>query len=332
MSNTLLMEDEDEVESTRAQYREEVLDRYVNAYGDEARQSIAEENNPEFDASSMDEVYSVYHVGENRDGNLVSLESRVGDVEVFDASVSVRGYISDADTGDYAGEFHRVFSSDVNGKVTVTHELLQLEDEYQGTGFAKTFNRQAENYYITHGIETVNVHAALDGGGYAWASSGFDWDRNTRGSISNVADNMDYYLSRNPNIPKAIRTDVEKTRARLVSTPFDSPDYPTPKEIADIGRIDGVNNWPGKEIMRGTNWYGTKTLRPEGARVSNSQAAKETSRANERAARQENDRRAAESAPGRGQLTMDNDFLDASLQRAPAYQTSLIDPIPGMVQ
>ncbi len=325
-------DDEEEANEFRAEFREEVLDYYVNAYGDEARESIASENNPTFDTYSMDEVYSVYHEGVNRDGNTVSLESRVIDVEVYGSEVSVRGTISDPDSGNYAGEFHRVFSSR-NGEVTVTHELLQLEDEYQGTGFAKVLNRQAENYYITHGIETVNVHAALDGGGYAWASSGFDWDyRRHADSIQNISGNLDYYVRQNPNIPTRLRTDIDSTRMRLNTLSVTSPDYPTPKEIADIGRIDGVSTWPGKEIMRGSNWYGTKTLRPEGARVSETQAARETSRASQRSYQEQRARAAAERAPTPGQLTMDNAFLEGSLAQAPNFQPGLFPPIPGMVQ
>jgi hypothetical protein len=282
----------------------------------------------------MEDVYSVTHEGVTRNGVSVSLRSEVTSVEKYGSnSFDVQGPIIDNKTGSGVGRFKRSFGADENGNLSVSHEFLEISDDYQGSGFAKTFNRQAENFYITRGINDVYVHAALDGGGYAWASAGFDWDRgNLNQSVNNISRRMDTYLTDKPNIPRTIRADIQSTQTRLKSLPVGSPNYPTPKEISDLGRIEGVNNWPGKEIMRGSNWYGKKTLRPEGARVSTTQAAKESERAQQREIQQERNREAATRAPGVGQLTMDNNFLDGALRQSPAYQTPLIEPIPGMVQ
>lgn len=314
-------------------YRQAV-DRKVDQYGAEARRRLIGRNSDDVDLSAMEDVYSVTHEGVTRNGVSVSLRSEVTTIEMYGSnSFDVVGPILDNNTGRIVGGFKRSFGADQDGNLSVSHELLEITDDYQGSGFAKTFNRQAENFYITRGIEDVYVHAALDGGGYAWASAGFDWDRgNLNQSVNNISRKMDNYLTDKPDIPRTIRADIESTRSRLQSLPVTNRDYPTPKEISDLGRIEGVNNWPGKEIMRGSNWYGKKTLRPEGARVSTSQAAKETERAQQRDVQQKRDREAAARAPGRGQLTMDNNFLDGALQQASAYQTSLIEPIPGMVQ
>jgi ribosomal protein S18 acetylase RimI-like enzyme len=333
MSRTSLVEGEDEFQATRDRYYEEALDEYLADYGDEAREAIAAENRAEsISVDSMDEVYSIYHEGVNRNGEVVTLNSMVSEVEIYGSNIEVRGEIYD-DLGVFAGEFHRVFSADWDGNLRVSHELLTLRNEYQGAGFAQAFNRQAENYYITHGINTINVHAALDGGGYAWASSGFDWDfGNHTHNVDNIVANINDYVGRTPNIPRGLLTEIDSVSMRMQSSPASNRDYPTPKEIADLGRIDGVSNWPGKEIMRGTNWYGAKTLRPEGARVTSTQAAKESNRVAQREYEQGRARAAAERAPTRGQLTMDTAFLEGSLAQDPNYQPGLFPPIPGMVE
>ena len=332
MSRTLLMEDEDEVEATRLEYREEAIDQFVDDYGDEVRERMVGET---FDSDKaiqeFDEVYgNVYHEGVTKDGRTVALTTEVTEAwgpQGGDNSIDIKGQIVDADTGNYVGRFHRRFEPDGNGGVTVSHELLQIEDEdYQGTGFAKTFNRQAENYYISHGIDTVHVHAALDGGGYAWASQGFDWDyRNHDKSRSNMNRRLDLYEQSVPNIPDNLRRDMGRLRTRLNDLSVTDPDYPTPKEIANLGRIDGVDTWPGKMIMRGSNWYGSKHLTPSGARQSTTERAAASRR-------RAQDAYESERAPGRGQKTMDRDFLEGALSQATTATTPLFPPIPGVVE
>lgn len=339
------LEDEDMSEyeglsnnSIRDKFIEEAVDQYVADYGDEARQAIAMENATvafDFDFDSMGEVFNVTHEGFNRDGAPVNLSSQVLEVESSAGQVSVMGEIKEGDYDITVGEFHRVFSSDDYGNVIVTHELLRIfEEEYQGTGFSKVFNRQAENYYITHGIDAVYVHAALQGGGYAWASSGFDWDyRKHADSVRNVSAWMDDYIIKNRDtIPDDLKSDLRSLQTRLESSPVSNRDYPTPKEIADFGRISGVDTWPGKEILMGSNWYGKKTLRPEGARVSETEAKNNAARAAREASEQERARAAAERAPTRGQLTMDTGFLEGSLAQDPNFQPGLFSPIPGVVE
>jgi hypothetical protein len=334
MSRTIGMEDDEEVEYTRKQYEEEAIEDWVGRRKDSVEQMMREEMAEElFDQSNavekFDEVYGAYHEGTTRDGTEVTLRSAVGNVygpSGGDNAIVVQGEIFEDYSGAYAGRFERRFDADDNGNLTVTHELLELEENYQGTGFAKTFNRQAENYYISHGIETVNVHAALDGGGYAWATAGFDWDyRNHSKSVGNVDRRLGLYEQTVAGIPADLGRDIGRMRTRLTTLSVTDPDYPTPSEIANLGRVDGVDTWPGKVIMRGSNWYGTKTLRPEGARTSLSERAETARRASQRAYQ-------AERAPGRGQKTMDRDFLEGALSQATTATTPLFPPIPGVVE
>ena len=268
--------------SIRNKFYEEAVDEYVADYGDEARQAIAMENvTVAFDSDSMDEVFNITHEGFNRDGAPVNLSSRVLEVESFNGKVSVRGEIKEGDFDITVGEFHRVFSSDADGNVIVTHELLQIwEEEYQGAGFSKTFNRQAENYYITHGIDTIYVHAALDGGGYAWAKQGFGWRENTVSQdTANISKRIDDYVSFKDDALSFSDGDTfSSISMRFKLLEFGDDDFPTPMEVANVGRKDGDENWAGKEVMRGSEWFGKKILRPEGPRKSDTQIKNEQNR------------------------------------------------------
>jgi hypothetical protein len=331
LRNTLLL-DGDKGGEVRRLYTEEILDDYVARLGDGYRVGIANRNVPTIDVDTMNEVYGINHQGVNRNGRDVSLTSIVEGVSSYGDEIFVTGVIMNNNSGMNVGGFERRFTLDAYGNVTVTHELLQLNQGAQGSGFATAFNRQAENYYITHGIDTIYVHAGLDTGGYTWASAGFDWDfRDHASSINNVVGKIDDYLGDNQNIPSGLLSELESLKTRLQSPSVTDPDYPTPKEIADLGRISGVDTWPGKEIMTGSNWYGNKFLRPEGARVSETQANNNAAR-RAREASEQQARVAAESAPMPGQLTMDTGFLEGSLAQDPNFQPGLFPPIPGMVE
>ena len=331
MGRTLLMEDDAEIEATRERYYEEELDGQVELRGRDMAETIAAEERQEYWNSpeaieQMNEVYGTSHEGVTRDGVEVRIDANVDSITppYFDGDVlKVEGTLRDGYDGSVVGRFERQFQQDGKGGVKVSHELLEIDDEsYQGAGFSKTFNRNAENYYISHGIDTIDVHAALDGGGYTWASSGFDFDTNPS-KLSKTRDNLDYrtqgYLDNVAIIPPRVRGEIENLRSRINLDPTDA-DFPTPKEFADIGRLPGAESWPGKVIMRGSNWYGTKKLRPEGARKSATQQWMEDRAAANRA-------EAARRAPGRGQKTFDRDFEDAA-----SPQGGLFPPTPGVVQ
>lgn len=240
------------------------LDYYVRDYGDDIRQADLDG----LDADSFNEVFGVYHMGETPDGRMIELQAAVESVQVErgwgESYVDVRGTIYDQN-GNWAGEFHRRFINDDNGNLAVSHELLQLDDDYQGSGFSKVFNRQAEDYYISHGITDIHVHAALGVGGFAWARQGFDWARNG-GATWQVKDGMDSVLE-SGLLPSSVERSGRSLRARL-DLPTSDPDYPTPREVASWGYVRGADMWPGKESLLGSDWYGIKELSPDGPRRS----------------------------------------------------------------
>ncbi len=216
--------------------------------------------------SAFNEVYGITHSGVNRDGATVTLKAEV--TSVFgegSEGISVYGTLKDSGNND-AGTFERKFALDDEGNVVVSHELLEIwGDEHKGTGFATNFNAQAEDYYISHGISKVYVHAALENGGYTWASSGFDFDPAESGHNAIMIEGR---TRRHPQSDQFVGV-----RNRILNLEPDDPDYPTPFEISRVGWTPGAKTWPGKEVLVGSDWYGVKVLRPEGRRLSTTETA-----------------------------------------------------------
>jgi hypothetical protein len=229
--------------------------------------------------AAFGEVYNYMHSGVNKQGDPVNLSAEVMSVETSQGNVKVSGVITDYN-GNPVGNFERRFFKDDDGRLMVEHELLELDDSVQGAGFATEFNANAEDYYVSHGIEAIRVHAGLDQGGYTWASAGFDFDPrpwSLKQSKANITGRIDDYLSdtspdRAPLTP-AQRERLTSLRDRLESKDHTDPDFPTPFEIASFGRTSGAETWPGSEIMTGSNWYGEKPLTPGGRRRSATEAA-----------------------------------------------------------
>jgi hypothetical protein len=258
---------QEEFDSRMAQVREDITESYVYDYGDEYRNQATQDLG--LDADAFNEVYGTSHTGMTPDGREVTLQASVENVyrNQWDESIDIDGTIYDAD-GNWAGEFQRKFFRDESGDMVVEHALLRIEDDYQGTGFSKVFNRTAENYYISHGVNKVDIHAALDVGGYAWAKQGFDWAPKG-GATSNVKRQFDDVLS-SPSLPASVRRSGESLRTRL-DLPTSDPDYPTPREVASWGYVQGASTWPGKQTLLGSDWYGQKSLTPSGPRQSTTQ-------------------------------------------------------------
>jgi hypothetical protein len=258
---------QEEFDSRMAQVREDITESYVYDYGDEYRNQATQDLG--LDADAFNEVYGTSHTGMTPDGREVTLQASVENVyrNQWDESIDIDGTIYDAD-GNWAGEFQRKFFRDESGDMVVEHALLRIEDDYQGTGFSKVFNRTAENYYISHGVNKVDIHAALDVGGYAWAKQGFDWAPKG-GATSNVKRQFDDVLS-SPSLPASVRRSGESLRTRL-DLPTSDPDYPAPREVASWGYVQGASTWPGKQTLLGSDWYGQKSLTPSGPRQSTTQ-------------------------------------------------------------
>jgi len=262
--------DQDGSREKLKEFQQDALDLYVNNFGESSRSDIVTQN-VDFDEiePKFKDVFNVEHTGVNKNGEVIDVISRVENVSSGYDELAVRGSLYDGN-GINIGEFDRTFSMR-GGKTIVTHELLNIwDEEYQGSGFAKVFNKQAEDYYISHGIETVKVHASLTKGGYVWAQAGFGWDtgRSKDEAVGDVPQKIEDYLL-SGSVGSFSAANKIKNVSRRFDLPFDDPDFPTPMEVANIGRTDGATTWAGKEILMappggysGADWYGQKILKP----------------------------------------------------------------------
>jgi len=262
--------DQDGSREKLKKFQQDALDLYVNNFGESSRSDIATQN-VDFDEiePKFKDVFNVEHTGVNKNGDTIEVVSRVQSVGSGYDKLSVIGALYDS-RGNDIGEFDRTFSKR-GGKTIVTHELLNIwDEENQGSGFAKVFNKQAEDYYISHGIETIKIHASLGRGGYTWAQAGYGWDTDRRKdeAVGNVPQRIkDYLLS--GSVGSFSAANEIKNVSKRFDLPFDDPDFPTPTEVANIGRTDGATTWAGKDILMAppggsvsSDWYGQKILKP----------------------------------------------------------------------
>lgn len=59
------------------------------------------------------------------------------------------------------------------GEMVVSHDFFRLPSAHRGQGIAKQVLLVCLQQYLNLGVKKIKVHAALDGGGYAWARYGF---------------------------------------------------------------------------------------------------------------------------------------------------------------
>jgi hypothetical protein len=193
-----------------------------------------------------------------------TISSAVTDVQRAGNRLRVNGEVFNS-KGENLGSFEREFYQDEDGSLVVDHDLLSIEDPaYTGNGFGTDFHMRQENYYITHGVDKVYVHAALDVGGYMWAKMGFQFDENKSESskarigdrIANFVDDTEYTDSQTSAV-------LSNYRDRLYDT--DNSNDPEPWEIHALrdNRTDKKST-VGKDILLGSNWFGVKYMTPTG--------------------------------------------------------------------
>lgn len=86
--------------------------------------------------------------------------------------------------------FFRTFFRD-EGELIVSHDFFRLPAAHCGFGIAKQALLICLQQYLNMGVQKIKVHAALDGGGYAWARYGFTIaDKNEVDTILSRAEAM----------------------------------------------------------------------------------------------------------------------------------------------
>jgi hypothetical protein len=234
----------------------------------------------ELTSEFQEKVFEIYNYEKSvimDDGTEDNLSTSLRRVErIGKNAILVVGDINSDNSGTI-GEFRREFRFDKQNdeKLVVSHELLEIDSNWQNKGFGGGFIMQQENYYITHGFDKVFVHAALDEGGYAWAKAGFQWDlSNETNSKERIGQRIQFQLN-DTTMDDATRGVLDDYRQRLYDGRNNND--PEPWEVAAVR--DSAGNQVGKQIMEGSNWYGVKYLTPTGREnnVEQSDLARENS-------------------------------------------------------
>lgn len=161
------------------------------------------------------------------------------------------------------------------GNGVIEHDEMRLKPEYRGQGFSRAFGQHMEDWYRESGIDTIVLRAGLDDGGYAWAKAGYDWDPRPGGRIERLIEHIQTQragltysrIAANPaleaadiwlyeleqkvtDVALAVNTGMDPTAAYAA--------MPKPWEIANAS-YPGMEDL-GKQLLRGTDWYGRKAL------------------------------------------------------------------------
>ena len=174
----------------------------------------------------------------------------------YENAITIEGVIRTPDN-QRAGTFTRKIYTHTDGSLSAENYYLKVEPAYQGHGFASEFNRNLENWYIANGFSSVRVHADIDKGGYSWARDGFDWESNPAHSARTMIDRIRDEASRTNNTAAIDQLD---DMAQKIDDLED--DIPTPFELSNIGWEPGKSEWPGRQGMMNSDWYGVKNLNP----------------------------------------------------------------------
>jgi GNAT superfamily N-acetyltransferase len=274
----------------------DMITGYVESNSETLDEYLQASEGVDFDSdeamSSFQDVYGVSHTGTNNEGREVTLNANVGDVSGDGYNIYIRGDVLD-DEGNLAGEFERrIFEKD--GVWNVEHAVLRLDDEYQGTGFGKTFIEQSEAWYTARGFGYIEVGTAWDGARH-WARAGYDW------KPDKVAENLDTIAQRVASMdddesgwfakgsPERAEFDSLMLRASDNYSPYfedesgykypawdnikdlKADNFPLPAEFANIGyskeKFEETGTWAGKELMYDLRVKYTKSLTAEGQKL-----------------------------------------------------------------
>lgn len=268
------------------------------------RQAIVDIDLPNRDARRLDEIVRAaqrqsrsarialeQEVRRAVDGTYGGLRVEVRSVFLNDSDLS-GSFHADiySRTGKKVGTVTRSFSYR-NGRWEAYHAYLQIERRYQGSGFAREFNRNLFDWYRRSGFTGVKVHADIDVGGYTWATQGFDFEdaaqrlsmmtramglldemvgkvqpglfkRYHQGPLSKKWTREAFERKYKISWDEFLRQYAELERLFADVKAGRRPDL-TSFELSQVGRKPGQGRddfWIGKFIMLGSDWHGLKPL------------------------------------------------------------------------
>lgn len=209
-------------------------------------------------------------------GTFGGVEVRVEKATQSAGKTHVLASLYDAE-GNKVGKTERTFhrgNGDDPDALWVSHDLLALEKDQQGAGFAQEWNAHTEKWYKESGVSHIRLEANIDVGGYAWARQGYDFaDKATaekmRDRAAGILDALTFELDfATPGTPPHDRALARAAGAKELLDQFNnneygSPGYPTPFDVANAGRQPGqgrADQWFGKLALLNSKWDGVKWL------------------------------------------------------------------------
>ena len=246
---SILADAEDEAVGITAEDARDVADHFASMYQESVYDTSAVASMAYYDADTKEAVYQSDEEGTYYDPGSIVLTGRL------------TRYDEDMGDSEDIGQFTRAFAN--NGdKVWVKHALLTINEDAQGQGLGSEFLRTSEAFYKDVGVDLVMLDANIDVGGYAWARAGFDF--NLPDEARPVLQHGINKLERDGvEVPEQLRTMLaaaEKYDYAGTAERAALPTPPTAFEISNIGHTPGATTWPGKALMLGSSWSGSKTL------------------------------------------------------------------------
>jgi predicted acetyltransferase len=206
----------------------------------------ANENTRNLDNKTVKEIVDLL---ENTDyGKLKVRNVSIVKSDGYPDDVFVNGEILD-ENDNKVGYFFRRITKNKDGSYSAGHTSLNIEEESRGTGFGTKFSKLSEAMYKKLGISKIEITAADENGAYTWAKAGYDWNGKPSVVISSIRKMLGEAWKYDPDQMEALKGILE----RFDNNEPGSPNYPTPKEIADLPI--------GKEVLNSNvEWEGLKRL------------------------------------------------------------------------
>jgi GNAT superfamily N-acetyltransferase len=154
-------------------------------------------------------------------------------------------------SGAPVGEVKRSFFRDSKGALIVNHDLLELKESHQGTGYGKKILSDSLDVYQEMGVKEITLEAGMVGK-YVWARMGFEAsDKKEFEGLKN--DFLDTYLKDYADLEYS---DEEIEEIRKTVAPMK-----TMKDLASL-KIDGETVGKSYLLDFAVNWQGRLPLDP----------------------------------------------------------------------
>lgn len=175
--------------------------------------------------------------------------------DILDAGVE----FVDSETGEVIGSFYASFPKGEYGEVE--HDLIRIDEEYQGLGIVQDFLTSTERMYYLSGIKSITGLAALQSGPYMWARDGFDWENEYEKErfLYTLRDNVSLAL-RSGGLTNETANEYFSLIDRAFSENGDDPERITPLHFSFMPQYG--------ELTRTMNWRMKRDVRPIGTTAS----------------------------------------------------------------